>query len=436
METGPPSLPPVSAWRKFFKRPLFFPYHRLIALTIAVNVALMPGSDLKFASEAVLINLVLAVVIRQRHVINLLFETVRLIPSSWPLWIRRTGSKINHYGGVHVGAGVSAMLWYLHFLVYLVLDAAVDGESPWALEYLFTYAIAVLMVAICVFAHPAMRRRHHNAFEKSHRYLGWSALGLFWLQTLVCRSLDSLGNFSWHALLAQPQPWALLLVSLCLIFPWKNLRKVPVSVERPSPHVAIVTFDYGWKPFSTSGTAFSRTPLGEWHTFAAIEAPPGGSGYRVMMARAGDWTAQFIDEPPKYVWVRTGSVSAPGRVVKIFNRVLYVATGSGIGPILDSLIARAKQPGSPAMALLWIARDPRTVFGEELVDEVLRLVPEARIVDTATEGKPDISALTYQCAVEFDADAVFCTSNRAVTFDLIQELECRGIVANGAVFDS
>ena len=45
-----------------------------------------------------------------------------------------------------------------------------------------TYVILVLLLGILVFAHPTIRSKRHNTFEKTHRFLGWTATALVWCQ--------------------------------------------------------------------------------------------------------------------------------------------------------------------------------------------------------------------------------------------------------------
>jgi hypothetical protein len=86
----------------------------------------------------------------------------------------------------------------------------------------------------------------------------------------------------------------------------------------------------------------------------------------VLISRAGDWTGRFIDDPPSHVWVRGTPVSAPmAKVALLYERVLYVVTGSGIGPCLGQILA-ARVPAR----LVWSTRDPRATYGDDLVGEV------------------------------------------------------------------
>jgi hypothetical protein len=263
-----------------------------------------------------------------------------------------------------------------------------------------------------------VRSRAHNVFELSHRFAGWTAIGLFWALTLQTHAP------SWHV-------WTLAILTASVASPWLRLRRVPISVERPSSHAAIVSFDYGVTPAFASAVGISRRPLREWHAFATV-ATPGRSGYRLLISRAGDWTGRFIDDPPSHVWVRGQPISAPmAKVAALYERVVYVVTGSGIGPCLGQILA-ARVPAR----LVWSTRDPRATYGDDLVDEVHTAQPDAVIWDTTRDGKPDLVALAHQAYRDFDADAVFIVSNKPMTLRLVHAMERRGIPAFGPIWDS
>ena len=116
---------------------------------------------------------------------------------------------------------------------------------------------------------------------------------------------------------------------------------------------------------------------------------PDQPGYRLLISRAGDWTGRFIDDPPTHVWVRGVPVAAPmAKVATLYERVVYVVTGSGIGPCLGQILANRV----PAR-LVWSTRDPRRTYGDALVDEVEAAQPDAVIWDTTKHGKPDLLKL-------------------------------------------
>ena len=58
----------------------------------------------------------------------------------------------------------------------------------------------------------------------------------------------------------------------------------------------------------------------------------------MLVSRAGDWTSDLIDEPPTHVWVRGIPTVGVANVRRLFTKVVLVATGSGIGPVLGHLL--------------------------------------------------------------------------------------------------
>ena len=185
------------------------------------------------------------------------------------------------------------------------------------------------------------------------------------------------------------------------------------------------------RPLSPAGVGISRSPLGEWHAFATITSP-GRPGYRLVVSRAGDWTGRFIDDPPSHVWVRGVPVVAPlAMAALLYRRLVYVATGSGIGPLLGHILADPV-PGR----LVWSTREPRRTYGDAFVDEVDAAQPDAVAWDTTALGKPDLTALAIDAVRSFGAEGVVVVGNKATTFRLVHDLERRGIPASGPIWDS
>lgn len=132
--------------------------------------------------------------------------------------------------------------------------------------------------------------------------------------------------------------------------------------------------DYGVTPAHVSAVGISRSPLREWHAFATVSTP-GRSGYRLLISRAGDWTSRFIDDPPSHLWIRGVPTRAPIPAIEVmYRRVVYVVTGSGIGPVLGQILSPRVQG-----RLVWSTRSPRATYGDALVDEVLAAHPDAVI---------------------------------------------------------
>jgi hypothetical protein len=404
------------------------PYHRLILAVLLANLGVLAyhlgrgdwriadGSALAALSTLMLVNFTGAVLIRQQNVLNLIFGLAGRGSRRWPLWLRWSVSQVHHVGGLHAGSALAGTAWLCAF-------AAVAAGAPAGVDTTtrgLAFALAALALLVCACAAPAVRTRAHNAFELSHRFGGWTAIGLFWVLTLHLGR----GPSSW-------QFWALALLTASVASPWLRLRRVPITVERPSAHAAIVHFDYGVTPAVASAVGISRSPLREWHAFATVTTP-GRSGYRLLVSRAGDWTGRFIDDPPSHVWVRGTPTAAPmAKVAVLYERVVYVVTGSGIGPCLGQILA-ARVPAQ----LVWSTRSPRATYGDGLVDAVEHAQPDAVIWDTTERGKPDLVQLAHDAVRDFGAEAVFVVSNKPATLRLVRAMEQRGIPAFGPIWDS
>jgi ferredoxin-NADP reductase len=131
------------------------------------------------------------------------------------------------------------------------------------------------------------------------------------------------------------------------------------------------------------------------------------------------------------MWVKGIPTAGVGNIDKLFKRVVWIATGSGIGPTLPHLLAHT----APAR-LVWSTRTPRVTYGDKLVDEILEAEPNALIWDTNENGRPDLVQLAYDAVQEFDAEAVIVISNKKLTWQVVYGMESRGIPAYGAIWDS
>lgn len=332
--------------------------------------------------------------------------------------------KVFHFGGLHSGGAVAGTIWFA-FLVLAMVANRFKGTSPTSdLTTGLGAAMLVLMALMIAFAAAPMRARFHNAFEKIHRLAGWSVLALLWAMT-ASMAQDAGGD-----LLGAPGFWALVVITLSVASPWLTLKRVRVGIAKPSGHVVLAHFDYGDTPFPGSSNAISLTPFGEYHSFANIPAP-GQDGYRLAISRAGDWTSRFIDNPPQHVWVKGITTSGVARIEILFRRVVYVGTGSGIGPILPHLLA-----GKVPCRLIWSTRSPRKTYGDALVDEIEAHADKPLIWDTDVQGKPDLSALALRAVRETGAEAVIVISNQKLTRKVVHDMESLGIPAYGAIWDS
>lgn len=431
-----------SLLRRIWSYPAMEHYYRLVILVFMANLATLAygvtvgewfktdGIALQTLSNMVVLNLTVAVLVRQQYVINLLFWLATRAPTSLPLSIRWHLGKIYHHGGLHSGSAMAATSWFAIFTGALAFSYQHQLASISPLTLGITYAILALLMLIVFMALPNIRKKYHNAFERTHRFGGWSVLILFWGQTFtLAADLNPSQNIS-SILLDSYSFWALVAVSISILLPWLRLRRVPVKIETPSNHVALLKFDYGVTPFAGSSMAISRNPLLEWHHFANVPSP-GESGYRLTVSRAGDWTGKLIEDRPSHVWVKGIPTAGVANIEVLFKRVVYIATGSGIGPCLPHLLAK-----EVPMHLVWSTRTPRETYGDELVDEILSVQPDADIWDTTEKGKPDMVKLAYAAYKKFDAEAVICIANQKLTQQVVFGLESRGIPAYGAIWDS
>ena len=419
------------------------PYHRLILAVVLINLGVLwyhvdrgdwliaDGSALSALSALTLVNFTAAVLIRQQNILNVLFGLAGRGSRSWPLWIRWSVSKVHHVGGIHAGAALAGTAWLCAFTCVAILARARQPASVSLTTLVLCFCLVALAVLVVICAAPPVRSRAHNMFELSHRFAGWTTIALFWALTVHLALRQRGDTAALEAIASDWHVWVLAILTASVASPWLRLRRVPVTVERPSSHAVIVRFDYGVTPAFPSAVGISRSPLREWHTFATVTTP-GQSGYRVLISRAGDWTGRFIDDPPSHVWVRGTPVSAPmAKVALLYERVIYVVTGSGIGPILGQLLA-ARVPAR----LVWSTRNPRATYGDDLVDEVEEAQPNAVIWDTSQDGKPDLVQLAHQAYQDFGAEAVFVVSNKPTTWRLVHAIERRGIPAFGPIWDS
>lgn len=433
----PPRLPLP---RRIFTHPALMHHHRLAAVVLVANLGIgwyglgaagwstadLPTSQL---AGLTLANFTLAVVVRQQYVINLFFWLATRAPTSWPLRIRRTLGKVYHFGGLHVGGTIAGTLWFLAFTATATVES-VRSDSGTPATLVVAYLLVALLLTVCGTALPPVRARHHDLFERVHRFGGWLALALFWTLTILMITAEPSSRPLGTALLTEVSIWALTLMTLSVALPWLRLRKVPVAIARPSTHVALVQLHRRRVPFPGSSTAVSRRPLLEWHSFANVPAP-GQRCFRITISRAGDWTGAVIDDPPSQLWVKGITTAGVANIETLFTKVVYVATGSGIGPVLPHLLA-----DDVPSHLVWAVRSPRTTYGDGLIDEILTARPSATIWDTATDGKPDMVALAYRAYREHGAEAVICISNKKLTWQVVHGLEQRGIPAYGAIWDS
>jgi hypothetical protein len=418
-------------------------YRRLFTIVIITNIAAAGIilyrrvkkqrpmlADLATATAA---NLCMAVLVRSDPVINLLFTTFCSVPVSWPLSIRRHCARIFHIGGIHSSCSIAATMWLFIFTIGASMDIAkpLDLRCIGIASITLTYIVLFIFIGMGSMSHPSFRAKYHNIWEMTHRFGGWIALILLWVQAFfTTRELTrNTGISPSQAYLHAPPIWLLTIATMAIIFPWLHLRKVPVRSEVLSNHALRLHFDYT-TPVVGTAVRLAEHPLFDWHGFATI-TNANGKGFSLIISNAGDFTKRTIERAPSHIWVRGIPTCGVLRICTLFKSVVLVATGSGIGPCLAVVLSKK----TPAR-ILWTAPNPEQTFGQGIVDAVREKDPEAIIHNTRTMGKPDMNLMAYRLWKESGAEAVCVISNKRFTAQVVYAMESRGVPAFGAIFDS
>ncbi|KAL1628513.1 hypothetical protein SLS56_005858 [Neofusicoccum ribis] len=383
-------------------------------------------------ADAVAVNIMVAIAIRNEHVINVLFSTAIAAPHWLPLWFRRACAMIYSYGGFHSGCATASAAWYAVYTGVAVKEY-VSGRQGSPVFVVFASLILALLVGIIVLAMPNLRARFHNHFEGVHRFAGWTVLGLFWGQLIASAILGGrmTGKDAGIVLITSPAFWFLTVATLCVIYPWARLRQRDVEVEVLSTHAVRIHLDYG-RPALCSAIRLSDRPLVENHAFATIPRADGAPGFSCVVSSAGDWTRRIIAAPPRRLYVRSGPNQGMAAVTRLFAPVVMVATGSGIGPCLGFFVGRPRHD----VHIIWSTKNPERTYGKDVIDAVLNADPNARIIDTDKTGRPDIVRLAYSVYKDTGAEAISIISNKKVVDMVVYEMESRGVPAYGPIWDS
>ena len=378
-------------------------------------------------------NLMVAILMRQDYIINMLFWICGCIPHCLPLMIRRPFAKIYTYGGLHSGAACCATFWFT-ILSGLVVREYTSRRIYKPQVKIATIPIFIGLWAIVLTALPRVRFFWHNIFEHTHRWAGWICIGFWWMQMahFANHIAHQSGPGSPGAKLTRRIDfWCLLVCTIHVAQPWLRLRRLHVEVEHLSSHT--LQLHFAERVSNCRIYRIASSPLGEYHSFASIPAR-NGKGASLLVSDAGDWTRRTINNPRPYYWTRGMPTTGVLCMAQLFRKVVIITTGSGIGPCLGTIVGLSCKT---TCRILWSAPSPRQTFGEDIYSTVLDVDPKSVIIDTwAERRRPDLLQLGYELYVESGAEAVFCISNRTLTRRLVFELECRGVPAYGPIWDS
>jgi hypothetical protein len=199
-------------------------------------------------------------------------------------------------------------LWLIYLAAYLTIIAAA-GQYKNTRVIGMAYIIVLLFLTIVIFAMPFVRRRVHNAFERTHRFAGWSTAAVFWALIIVLASDrgHQSGQSIPQVLSKTPSFYLILVNSIHAILPWTpkyRLRKLRCVPEALSSRCVRLHFKADIDEFYT--VRISDSPLSEWHSFACFQdrTPKDGMTNSVIVAKAGDWTSKTILRPRDYYWTR------------------------------------------------------------------------------------------------------------------------------------
>ncbi|EUC42729.1 hypothetical protein COCMIDRAFT_102752 [Bipolaris oryzae ATCC 44560] len=427
-------------WIKVLSLHWLSAYRVLIGLTFIINVVVFAVLYKRLSLAAPLIataaNIFAAVFVRQEDLINLTFSLVAKMPSNLPLWCARTISDLHHYGGFHIGCAISALLWYTYFVYRNTIsfldneDAGTTTASMWV-DIITCYSFLFAIFLVCVTAHPRLRVKFHNTFEHTHRFGGWTALIVLWIHAGVSSKSPENPN-----MYANAAVWLLAATTFIIILPWTRMRRVPITTELVSNREVKLSFPFKHMPY-TSTMRFSQSPLLEWHAFATIPNPDGESAY-IVISQAGDWTKAMIQNPPSHIWIRKPAAMNFLAFSPLFNSLLLVATGAGIGPMLSLLrspaIAKMKKQGR-MIKVMWCVYQPDAPHWQFVQDIIRNVDPEPRIFDSK-QGRPDVAGETTYLMKEARIETVMVVSNPKVTREVVEGVKAWGGAAYGAVFDS
>jgi ferredoxin-NADP reductase len=382
-------------------------------VTIELNLGLLPFVAAARGTEAALVAVLLAVAARHDGLVT----AVSRLTVSFPGYRRH--QMIYHLGQLHRAMAIAGIGWLVVAMAGLVGDPRAR---------LILAGVVVALAAMAWTARDAVRGSRHERFEAIHRYCGWSVLVV--LVALVGQRLVA----GWSAGApgrAAPSALLLLAVVALVAHPWLGVRRVPVEVLEVTPGLVVLTL-----PGRRRVGEFVRVSLDghEWHSFAVSTCGrEGRDRYCLVIRRAGDWTERLgrlaeSGRPPTSVLVRRVRGFGFMGHAQTYERVLVIATGAGIGPVLLYLLDR-RQPG---LHCLWIGRDHRRTIGNDLVDRVVA-GGQVTLVDTAA-GRPDIRALVAEHAS--GVEAVFVVSNADVRDQVAGVCGRLGVPWYGPTFDS
>ncbi|KAL7243611.1 hypothetical protein ACSBR1_015919 [Camellia fascicularis] len=418
---------------------LFTVYKRLFVVSLALNITgliLAATGNFSYARRRAALfsigNILTLTLCRSEAFLRVVFWlAVKIFGRSWvPLPLKTAlTSLLQSLGGIHSSCGVSSIAWLVYALVLTLKDRE---NTATGIVWVASMILSLLSFSALA-AFPLVRHLHHNVFERTHRFAGWTALALLWAFIILTISYDpktkSYSDQLGSRLIKQQEFWFTLAITLLIILPWLTVRRVAVKVSAPSTHASIIKFQGGVKAGILG--RISPSPLSEWHAFGVIS--DNKKEHMMLAGAVGDFTKSLVSNPPSHLWVRQVHFAGLPYLVNMYDRVLLVATGSGICVFLSFLL----QPCTANVCLIWVAKGIEQNFGKEIKDWVSGYPKEKVIVhDTAVLGRPNVSQMSVDTARNWKAEVVIVTSNPEGSRDVVNACKAEGIPAFGPIWDS
>ncbi|CDO96756.1 unnamed protein product [Coffea canephora] len=418
---------------------LFTVYKRLFVVCLTLNITglvLAATGHFPYArNKAALFsiaNIFALTLCRSEAFLRIVFWlVVKVFGHSWvPIRIKTMiTSLLQSLGGIHSSCGISSIAWLIYALVLTLKDR--ESTSSEIIGVASTILALICLSALAAF--PLIRHLHHNVFERTHRFAGWSALALLWAFVILTISYDpktkSYRSDIGSELVKHQEFWFTVAITVLIIIPWITVRRVPVKISSPSGHASIIKFQGGIKAGILG--RISPSPFSEWHAFGIISD---GKNEHMMLAGAvGDFTKSLVSDPPSHLWVRQVHFAGLPYLVNMYDRVLVVATGSGICVFLSFLL----QPCRANVCFLWVTKGVEQNFGKEIKTWMSGHPRDKVIVhDTALLGRPNVSEMSVDTAKKWGAEVVIVTSNPEGSRDVVNACKGAGIPAFGPIWDS
>ncbi|KAJ7125077.1 hypothetical protein C8R44DRAFT_130904 [Mycena epipterygia] len=416
----------------------FNTYRKFYTLTVTLNlIGLVLAATGKwqyprqYTGAFVLGNLQVAVLMRNELFGRFLYLIVNTLFAKWPpLWFRLAcTSTLQHLGGIHSGCATSGAAWLVFRIVLIFVEFRHYPASISATGIITSVAIFISIAS----AFPWVRNSHHNIFEGYHRSIGWFGLLSTWVFVVLGDSYDRTTH-SWNPdgvrVIRQQDFWFAVVMSICIIIPWVTLRKVPVTIEVPSPKVAVLRFERGMQQGLLA--RISRGSILEYHAFGIISKGRQSNEHYLICGVQGDFTQKLVDQPPTHIWTRQLKFAGVSNTSKLYKRGIRVCTGTGLGAALSTCLQ------SPDWYLIWIGSDQAKTFGPTISALIHdNLPPDQYTLWDSKErgGRPDVMKLLKEVYVSWGAEVVFITSNMGGNTEMMQGCKKEGIPAFGTLWD-